>query len=310
MRQRLSITADPGRAREVARQAIRAAAQTKDNPADLVNVALEELVRARLELSGYSTLDELAAGIRHQVNTAVLAGIAARMTPADVQAVDGLLEVDPVRRRRGFDLLKTVAPPASAQRFKDHLKYLAWLDSLGAADRWLAGVPPAKVIHFAGEARVTDVADLRRYAPQRRRALTSAPLHTARMRAPVTRWPLCSEVLGAVISADSGDDHREYPYRRACQETAIARIETTRIIASRSSLASSAVVTRIGGDSNGPVLHGPEVPRCRVMAVSRVVGDFRSDTSGDLVDFRPHLVVCAARRKDPHVGPARRGTSG
>jgi hypothetical protein len=95
-------------------------------------------------------LDELAASIRAQVNTAVFAGIAARMTPAEVAVADGLLEVDPVRRRSDFDRLKTVAPAASVQRFKDHLKHLAWLDSFGAADAWLAGVPPAKVAHFAG----------------------------------------------------------------------------------------------------------------------------------------------------------------
>jgi hypothetical protein len=46
VRARLGITADPGRAREVAGQAIRVAAQAKDNPADLINVALEELVWA------------------------------------------------------------------------------------------------------------------------------------------------------------------------------------------------------------------------------------------------------------------------
>src|SRR6516165_4610850 len=71
----------------------------RTTPADLINVALEELVRARLELPGYSTLDELAASIRAQVNAGVFVGIAARMTPADVQVIDGLLEVDPVRRR-------------------------------------------------------------------------------------------------------------------------------------------------------------------------------------------------------------------
>ena len=39
------------------------------------------------------------------------------MTPADVQVIDGLLEADPVRRRSGFDRLKTVAAAASVQRF-------------------------------------------------------------------------------------------------------------------------------------------------------------------------------------------------
>jgi hypothetical protein len=39
-------------AREVASAAIFEAVQTKDNPADLINVALEKLVKARLELPG------------------------------------------------------------------------------------------------------------------------------------------------------------------------------------------------------------------------------------------------------------------
>ncbi len=45
-------------------------------------------MRARLELPAYGTLDELAASIRAQVNTAVFAGIAARMTPAEVAVAD------------------------------------------------------------------------------------------------------------------------------------------------------------------------------------------------------------------------------
>ncbi|GAA4386437.1 hypothetical protein GCM10023088_57400 [Actinomadura verrucosospora] len=43
--------------------------QSKDNPADLINVALEELVRARCELPGYTTLDAMAASTRAEVNT-------------------------------------------------------------------------------------------------------------------------------------------------------------------------------------------------------------------------------------------------
>jgi hypothetical protein len=43
---------------------------SKDNPADLINVAPEELVRARCELPGYTTLDAIAATIRTGVSTA------------------------------------------------------------------------------------------------------------------------------------------------------------------------------------------------------------------------------------------------
>ncbi|MEU1737505.1 hypothetical protein [Streptosporangium sp. NPDC020145] len=36
--------------------------QSKDDPADLINVALEELIRRRCELPGCTTLDVMAAG--------------------------------------------------------------------------------------------------------------------------------------------------------------------------------------------------------------------------------------------------------
>lgn len=68
IRARLGVRFDPEQAREIAEEAIRTAAEVKDNPADLINVALEELIRARCELPGYTTLDDLAARVRPEVN--------------------------------------------------------------------------------------------------------------------------------------------------------------------------------------------------------------------------------------------------
>ncbi len=182
VRERLGITSDPERARAVAEAAIREAARTKDNPPDLINVALEELVRARLELPGYTTLDEMVGTIRTQVNTAVFAGIAARMNGPAADEVDALLKVDPIRRRSQFDQVKTVAGAPTVGNVKDHVKHLAWLDALGPTEEWLEGVSPAKVAHFAGEASQTDVADLGRYGTARRQALIVCLVHTARVR--------------------------------------------------------------------------------------------------------------------------------
>lgn len=80
IRERLGVVHDPERVRALVEQAIRGAVETKDNPADLINVALEELVRARCELPGYSTLDRAAARTRAEVNGALHARIAARMS--------------------------------------------------------------------------------------------------------------------------------------------------------------------------------------------------------------------------------------
>ncbi|MFC6367141.1 DUF4158 domain-containing protein [Nonomuraea thailandensis] len=58
---------------------MRKAAQPKDNPADLINVALEELVRARCELPGYTTLDAMASSIRAAVSTGFFQVVAGRL---------------------------------------------------------------------------------------------------------------------------------------------------------------------------------------------------------------------------------------
>jgi hypothetical protein len=90
----VGVKYDAGKARVIAEEAIRRAVTTKDNPADLINVALEELVRARRELPGFSTLDRLVAAIRAETNTALYAMIAARIdlaakAPADAAVVAG-----------------------------------------------------------------------------------------------------------------------------------------------------------------------------------------------------------------------------
>ena len=62
-----SVTFTPAAVRVVAEAAIRKVVQSKDNPADLINVALDELVRQSCELPGYTTLDAMTASIEHEV---------------------------------------------------------------------------------------------------------------------------------------------------------------------------------------------------------------------------------------------------
>jgi hypothetical protein len=77
------VVYEPDKVRRIAGEAIRKAAQTKDDPADLINVALEELVRQRCELPGYTTLDAMATAIRTEVNTGFHAMVVRRLSPAN-----------------------------------------------------------------------------------------------------------------------------------------------------------------------------------------------------------------------------------
>lgn len=183
VRDRLDVDYTAAHARDIAERAIRAAVQSKDNPADLINVALEELVRARCELPGYTTLDALTTSIRTEVNTEFFSRIAARPDRVQRARLDRLLLVDPTSRRSEFDRLKQPAQAATLGKFKQRLEHLAGMDALGPTEQWLGGVPPGKIAHFAGEARVTDAADLRKVGENKRLALLISLVHECRTAA-------------------------------------------------------------------------------------------------------------------------------
>lgn len=98
--------------------------RSKDNPADLINVALEELFRAPCELPGYTTLDAMAAAVRAEVNTGFFQAVTGRLDAAARARLARLLVVAPVSRRNEFDWLKDVAKAASLGTSKERLALL------------------------------------------------------------------------------------------------------------------------------------------------------------------------------------------
>lgn len=106
MRNRQGVTDDHWRARALAEAAIREAAQARNHPPYLINVALERIIEASQELPAYSTLDEMASMIRAEVNEAIFAAIVARMGPGGRQRAQGLLNTARSDGRSMFNRLK------------------------------------------------------------------------------------------------------------------------------------------------------------------------------------------------------------
>jgi Domain of unknown function (DUF4158) len=73
---------EPRRARTVTEAAMPEALLSKDNPADVINVALEQLTQQRCELPAYSMLDRLAARVRTEVNGGFHRLVAGRLDAA------------------------------------------------------------------------------------------------------------------------------------------------------------------------------------------------------------------------------------
>jgi hypothetical protein len=80
-------------AKTVMEEAIRTAAATKQDLADLINVAIEELVRQRFELPAFSTFTRTAQQIRAQVTTTFYQQVYHRLNPASRQQLDALLTI-------------------------------------------------------------------------------------------------------------------------------------------------------------------------------------------------------------------------
>ncbi|MFD7620553.1 Tn3 family transposase [Streptomyces sp. NPDC059802] len=182
VRQRVGTKYKQSQARQIAEAAIRKEAASKNRPADLINIALEKVVAAGLELPAFSTFDTMASTIRTEVNTSICCGIHDRMSLAEQTGMLRLLDERDSDGTTQFNRLKQTAQGPSWSHFKRLFTHLEWLDELGDTAVWVDGVAAPKVTDFAGEADAADASELRDYAAIKRIALLACLAHKARMR--------------------------------------------------------------------------------------------------------------------------------
>lgn len=179
IRKRLSVKPYDRTARRVILEAMKKAARTKDELADLINVAIEELIRQRWELPLFSTLQRAALHVRALVYRGYYREIARALGGDAVHQINALLKADPATRRSTWNDLKQNPGSASLGHFRDLVTHYQWLAPQGEGVRAaLSGVPDVKVKQFAAEARTLDAARMQALEPQKRLALAVALLVT------------------------------------------------------------------------------------------------------------------------------------
>ncbi|MFF4829502.1 DUF4158 domain-containing protein [Streptomyces sp. NPDC001312] len=201
VRKRVGVAYDQAEARRVAKQAIRKEAAAKNRPADLINIALEKVVEAGLELPGFSTFDKMASKIRTEVNASICAGVHNRMSPLQRSELLRLLEERDADGTTLFNRLKKPAKGPSWSHFKNLTRRMEWLDGLGDSAVWMDGVAEGKITDFAGEADAGDAPALRDYRPIKRLALIACLVHKARMRVRDDLAMFCKRVATKIKKA-------------------------------------------------------------------------------------------------------------
>ena len=225
IREHLEVEAFGKRARRFAAGAMERAALTMDDPADLVNVAIEELVKERFELPGFTTLDRLARHVRNVVNSGLFARVDERLVSnRGRERIDGLLE--PGSRHRS-DLNRLKAPPRSPTKknLKELQERLLWLESFGDTRHLLEGILNQKVAHLAAQARVLDAAELKDFLPGKRRAMLVCLLDRAKVAVRDGLAEMLVKVVGRLHNSAKDELERLHLEKRSITEHLVEVLE-------------------------------------------------------------------------------------
>ena len=172
IRDHCGITAFSNGGRRALVGALLEAAQSKDILADLINVGIEALVKARYELPAFSTLRRAAQKARAQVNHGYYQRVCDALEDTQRAALSRVLSRDDTDGTSPWQRLKREPRQPSPKRIREHLAHVRWLRALNTAHHALKGIPETKLQRFADEARALDIA--RMHEAQERKRLTLA----------------------------------------------------------------------------------------------------------------------------------------
>ena len=136
-------------ARRLAAKVVAQAALTMADPADLINVAIEELAKERYELPAFSTLDRLGRHVRHAVNARLFARVDERISDGDKRSLDGLLQTGS-HGRSNLNVLKAAPKSATKKNLSEMQERLVWLESIEDTGGVLEEIPNQKVANLIG----------------------------------------------------------------------------------------------------------------------------------------------------------------
>jgi len=183
VRDYLGVIAYGRAARKVSIQTCFQAARTREDLPDIINVAIEELVRQRYELPAFSTLLRIARTARYSQNRTYQERIYQALDDEARQRLQALLRREEGEARSIWDRLKREPNRPTVPQFKEVLENLHWLQQLNVATGAFADIPEVKIRQFAAEARSLDLTSLNDMPERKRFTLIAALIRKQRSTA-------------------------------------------------------------------------------------------------------------------------------
>lgn len=176
IREFMQVKAFDESARTALLDATREAALTKEDLADIMNVGIEELLRLRFELPGFTTILRTAQYARTQVNRQVYAQVAAELGNKGRELINVLLKVPAGRTKSEWETLKKEPGKPTVKNIRELVTQIEWVKTWYVGLRALSKLPDVKLRHFAAEARSLDTARMHELEPSKRYTLASGLL--------------------------------------------------------------------------------------------------------------------------------------
>ncbi|WP_321908112.1 Tn3 family transposase [Burkholderia cepacia] len=171
-------------ANAIATRAAHTASLTMDQPVDIINATIDELIARNIELPAFSTLDRLTEQIHARAQSRLFKRVTRRLTDQQKLALDRLLSRDLSNRQTAYNRIKRHAKRPSRQHLDMLIDQLVWLEDLGDFSLAIAGIPASKLRSLAQQAMALDASALKSDTlPEKRYTLIVALLNRMRVRA-------------------------------------------------------------------------------------------------------------------------------
>jgi len=151
--------------------AMESAVRTKHDLVDLINIALEELVRQSFELPGFSTMERMARSVRSRITAALYQQVSTGLNQAECLQIQALFIGDVSAMVTPWNQLKQEPGRPLISRLQELVERLKWLFQLQVGQAAISEIPQVKVRHFAAEAQTLNATQMRELEPGKRYTL-------------------------------------------------------------------------------------------------------------------------------------------
>lgn len=178
IRDYLNIKAFSNGGKEFMLEVMLKASHFKDIIADIINVAIEEMVAQRYELPAFSTFLRIASDSRSAVNKMFYQNIYNQLDESYKESLGILLKCEESESTSPWDKLKQDPGRPTVYQVRKFIVYLTWLKSLKKSNIILENIPESKFKRFVEEAKSLNVAQMNDIYEHKRFTLAVSLIHS------------------------------------------------------------------------------------------------------------------------------------